>query len=358
MLLFSSYYQPVLAMTATVPFNVILLIVALLFLALYTGMRSGKPGWPVTYTLAAIVLVICYPDSLSSPIGWFEDIGVSPNAQVVSLMSIAFLLAYILACLRGMNKKGESYLFNKSMWLGGLVAWVLTCNTAAIAILLSLNYDASGDNMLKELNKHQVQVSTTVEFTDEAELLLDDTLSEDDGGQKAAGQNKPIIPLMEELAADITYQPTAPALVLQHKVAEKPQPYVPRSMQPRTVKSAKGDGSCIFTQADYAELKGYIKQLEKRRYIQKRSLKQRARMLELLKEIANGGDVNMQKSGHNGWTALHYASAIGDVNITRWLLNHGADTTKKNKEGQTPIRCIGANNSREIRNLLTKHAKN
>ena len=182
-------------MTATVPFNVILLIVALLFLALYTGMRSGKPGWPVTYTLAAIVLVICYPDSLSSPIGWFEGIGVSPNAQVVSLMSIAFLLAYVLAYLSGLKKKDKNYLFNKSMWLGGLVAWVLTCNTAAIAILLSLNYDASGDNMLKELNKHQVQVSTTVEFTDVAELLLDDTLSEDDGRQKAAGQNKR--PLLE-----------------------------------------------------------------------------------------------------------------------------------------------------------------
>ena len=341
-------------MASSPPLNVVLLIVTLLFLAVCTGMRSGKPGWPVTFALTAIVLVICYPDALSSPIGWFEGIGVSPNAQVVSLMSIAFLLAY----LAGLKKKGENYLFNKSMWLGGLVAWVLTCNTAAIAIFLSLNYDDSGDNMLLALNKHQVDVSTDVEFTDTAELLQDDTFSKDDGKQKAAEQNKPIIPVMEELEADITYQPTIPAPVLQHKAAEKPQPYVPRSMQPRTVISSRGDGSRVFTQADYAELKGYIKQLEKRRYIQKHSRMQRSRMLELLKEIANGGDVNMQKSGHNGWTALHYSSAIGDVNITRWLLNHGADTSKKNKEGHPPIKCIGANNSREIRNLLTKHAKN
>lgn len=344
-------------MAATAPLNVVLLIVALLCLALYTGMRSGKWGWPITFALAAIVLMICYPGALISPIGMFESIGVSPNAQVLSLMSAAFLLTYILACLRGLKKKDETYLFNKSMWLGGLVAWGLICNTAALATLLSVNYDDSGDNMLKALNKHQVRVSTAIEFTDSAELLQDDTLCEDAGRQKNAGQNKPIIPLMDELAADITYQPTAPATVLQHKAAEKPQPYVPRTMQPRTVKSAKGDGSRTFTQADYAELKSYIKQLENRRYIQKRSLKQRSSMLVVLKEIANGGDVNMQKAGHDGWTALHYASAIGDVNITRWLLNHGAKTTQKNKAGHTAIRCIGANNSREIRNLLTKHAK-
>ena len=122
-------------MAATTPLNVVLLIVALLSLALYTGMRSGQLVWPVTFALSAIVLLICYPETYSRPMGWFDSIGVAPNAEVLCLMSIAFLLAYIIACFEGMKNK-ESYLFNKSMWLGGLIAWVLICNTAAIAILL------------------------------------------------------------------------------------------------------------------------------------------------------------------------------------------------------------------------------
>lgn len=345
-------------MQSTAPFNVVLLIVALLCLALYTGMRGGKITWPIAFAGGAVVLMICYPGALTTPIGMFAGIGVSPNAQVVSLLSASLLLTYILACLRGFKSKKESYLFNKSMWLGGLVAWVLICNTAAIAVVLSTNYDDSGDNMLRALNKHQVRISSTVEFSDTAELLNDASLSADTSTTTASKQNKPLIPFLDSLETDATYQPTAPSQVLQHKTAEKPQKYVPRTMPPRMVKSGKGDGKRTFTQADYAELKSYIKQLENRKYIQKRSLQLRTRMVPQLKEITNGADVNQQKQGHDGWTALHYACAIGDINITRWLLNHGANPATKNKQGLTAMRCIGANNSREIRHLLTKYAKN
>lgn len=139
MIFFSTINSPLQPMQSTVPLNVVLLIVAMLCLALYAGMRGGKIMWPIVFAVGAIVLIICHPGALSTPIGVFEDIGVSPNAQVASLLSTSFLLTYIFACALGLKDKKKGYLFNKSMWLGGLVAWVLICNTAAIATLLSAN---------------------------------------------------------------------------------------------------------------------------------------------------------------------------------------------------------------------------
>ena len=38
-----------------------------------------------------------------------------------------------------------------------------------------------------------------------------------------------------------------------------------------------------------------------------------------------------------GDTALHYAAALGNMDIVRWLCSHGADTNAENNNGWTPI---------------------
>lgn len=307
--------------------------------------------------LTAGIMLICNPKPHLTPVAFLGNIGISPDAQSLSLLGILSSITFLIACLKPQAKHNRGFLLTKSRWLTGLILLPAIVNIAVVSVYCSLTYDYSSDNILKDLNKNRFRVISTVKFVETAELLNDDTLSTDSPVLPESKQDTPSLPFMQELIADTNYQTTAPAIIMNDIAPEKPQKYVQRRMAPPPDKPRKAQDSDKISQADYAELKRYITNLEERKYVQTRSIKQRQRLLPLLKEIANGSSINTRKKELGNWTALHYACAIGDVNITRWLLQHGAKQQLRNAEGDTPAQCIGPNHSKEIRNLLNKYNK-
>lgn len=355
--MFSLVFSPILAAQPTTSPTVVVVIILLLCFTAYAAMRGSK-GAAIFWMVPAVIMLMCNPEAYLTPVRFLGNMGISPNAQSLSLLGILLLVTYLMASMKHLAGHNHGYLLTKSKWLTGLMLWAVIADIAAIAAVLSFCYDYSGDNMMNDLNKSLFRVSSTVEFSGAAELLNDETMSANSLTHTENKEDKPSIPFMSELLSDTSYQLTAPALIMKDQSPEKPQKYVERIKVPKSVVMTEvpQNNSKIST-ADYAELKRYISNLENRKYIQERSLKQRRSMLPLLKEIANGANVNTQKNELNNWTALHFSCAIGDVNLTRWLLQHRADQTLKNKEGDTPAKCIGPNHSSEIRNLLNKHKK-
>jgi ankyrin repeat protein len=49
--------------------------------------------------------------------------------------------------------------------------------------------------------------------------------------------------------------------------------------------------------------------------------------------ILNGSEIN--RVGHNGNTALHFACEAGDTNLVKALILFGADFNRKNSDGKT-----------------------
>ncbi len=78
----------------------------------------------------------------------------------------------------------------------------------------------------------------------------------------------------------------------------------------------------------------------------------RKRLLALLPLIRDGADVNLTLPETKGNTALHYSCAIGNLGITEWLVNHGADVNAVTDKGATPLDCVGSDNGAQIRALL------
>lgn len=79
------------------------------------------------------------------------------------------------------------------------------------------------------------------------------------------------------------------------------------------------------------------------------------RLLTLLPLIRNGADVNITLPETKGNTALHYACAIGSLNITTWLLEHGANPNAVTDKGATPLMCVGSDNRAAIVQALKSH---
>lgn len=355
--MFSFAFSPILAAQPATSLTVVVIIILLLCFAAYAAMRGSK-GAAIFCLVVAIIMLVCNPEAYLTPVEFLGNIGISPNAQVLSLLGILLLVTYLIAGLKPLAGHKHGYLFTKSKWLTGLMLWAIIADIAAISAIFSATYDYSGDNMMKDLNKNQFRISSTVEFTGTAELLNDKAMSANSATDTENKQDIPSIPLMSELLADTSYQVTPPSLIMKDQAPEKPHKYVERGMEPKPAgKTEAPQSGGKISQADYAELKRYISNLENRRYIQERSLKQRRSMLPLLKEIANGSNVNTQKKELGDWTALHFSCAIGDVNLTRWLLLHGADQNLKNKSGDTPAKCIGPNHGSSIRDLLNKYKK-
>ncbi|KAI8065957.1 ankyrin repeat-containing domain protein [Gongronella butleri] len=59
--------------------------------------------------------------------------------------------------------------------------------------------------------------------------------------------------------------------------------------------------------------------------------------VKAVQQFLNAG-VNLNSQNRmNGWTALHWASHRGQVEIVRFLLSHGADANLKTNKGQTAL---------------------
>lgn len=79
------------------------------------------------------------------------------------------------------------------------------------------------------------------------------------------------------------------------------------------------------------------------------------RLLTLLPMIRNGADVNLTLVETKGNTALHYACGMGNYELVKWLVEHGADVNKRTNKGASPLNCVGGTNGTQIRSLLIQH---
>ena len=78
------------------------------------------------------------------------------------------------------------------------------------------------------------------------------------------------------------------------------------------------------------------------------------RLLTLLPQIMEGGDINNVLSNANGTTALHNACGLSHVQIVQWLVDHGADLTARTAKGAGVDACVGGPNAKAIRAILRK----
>lgn len=60
-------------------------------------------------------------------------------------------------------------------------------------------------------------------------------------------------------------------------------------------------------------------------------------MCELLRK--NGANVNaaLTRKNATGWTAIHYATVNGDIDLVKYLIKHGANINKATSEGSSPL---------------------
>ena len=85
------------------------------------------------------------------------------------------------------------------------------------------------------------------------------------------------------------------------------------------------------------------------------SAEQQRHLLELLPRIRQGESVNLVLPNTNGNTALHYSCGIGSLNITKWLLEHGANPNARNNYGEVPLQCVGNDNRAAIIQALKNY---
>ncbi|MBQ8900047.1 MAG: ankyrin repeat domain-containing protein, partial [Akkermansia sp.] len=81
------------------------------------------------------------------------------------------------------------------------------------------------------------------------------------------------------------------------------------------------------------------------------------RLLTLLPMIKEGKGVDVTIPDSKGNTSLHYACGIGDVELVKWLLEHGANANAKTDKGKSPRQCIGKNRD-SITLLLRQYGGN
>jgi len=81
------------------------------------------------------------------------------------------------------------------------------------------------------------------------------------------------------------------------------------------------------------------------------SVMKTGRSLDAAQSVVASGDVNMKNS--DGDTALHYAAGEGNLEITTYLLDHGAKLEAVNKWGNTPfLAAVIGKNMTTVRYLL------
>lgn len=80
----------------------------------------------------------------------------------------------------------------------------------------------------------------------------------------------------------------------------------------------------------------------------------RRRLLKLLPLIAGGEPADIILPSSKGNTALHYACAIGDVELVTDLLQHGANPRILTHRGASPADCASGPHRRQIQQLLAQ----
>ena len=79
--------------------------------------------------------------------------------------------------------------------------------------------------------------------------------------------------------------------------------------------------------------------------------------LSLLKDIVRyGGDVTLVRN-QNGTTALHVAVSEDNVEIVKFLLHHGSDIDKQDKEGWSPRDLADQQGHEEIKAIFASSAE-
>lgn len=66
--------------------------------------------------------------------------------------------------------------------------------------------------------------------------------------------------------------------------------------------------------------------------------------------VEHGAEVNVQQ--HGGWTPLHAVAMHGDMELTQYFLDHGADPLGKSDDGKTARDLAEANGHLQIAELL------
>lgn len=115
------------------------------------------------------------------------------------------------------------------------------------------------------------------------------------------------------------------------------------------------DGAVQGTDDGLGEL---VRELEARTYNTAVERLYQKRLLTILPQIMEGGDVNNVLSDANGTTALHNACGLSHVEIVQWLVDHGADVHAKTAKGARPEDCVGGPHAKAIYAILKKAQMN
>ncbi len=105
-------------------------------------------------------------------------------------------------------------------------------------------------------------------------------------------------------------------------------------------------------------LRQLVQKLEQTKYKTAVERLYQKRLLTLLPQIMEGGDINNVLSNANGTTALHNACGLSHVEIVQWLVDHGADLNAKTAKGASVDACVGGANAKAIRAILSKARRN
>ena len=77
-------------------------------------------------------------------------------------------------------------------------------------------------------------------------------------------------------------------------------------------------------------------------------------LCDLLRKKGANINAALSKQNAKGWTALHYASVNGDVELVKYLVKYGANVNKSTGEGSTPLFLARLGNHEEVVQILKK----
>ncbi|KAH8154979.1 uncharacterized protein LAJ45_01512 [Morchella importuna] len=78
----------------------------------------------------------------------------------------------------------------------------------------------------------------------------------------------------------------------------------------------------------------------------------RGRKSLILKLLAQGAKIHVNRTDEDGMTALHSATLLGNWDIVKLLLENGADIEARNAEGWTPLLCASITGDHQTASIL------